>query len=280
MLIYLDAKDLINIFEKSSPCSADQFKNILQQGKHKLALSVTTIMELSEPLLHKQAKTNVMGLLNRLERLPHAFIHSSIPSLELKEAIKAFSKGEEYNNVSPFVNRFDETVDLNADPPTKVYLNYSLAETVWDLHSGGALGGQDKYAKKLKQVVISDRALFIKPTLKENFLRTIEKNLKLYQISYSPSKVTSLANWVYSNPLRCPSERLGYELWHKMIKNVTDGPNDSDPEDYQHIKCLPYVDIMTVDRTMHGYISQVSESIDVDYASKSFRSSKEILNRL
>lgn len=281
MLIYLDAKDLINIIEKSLPCSADQFRKILQQGKHKLVLSMITIMELSEPLLHKEAKSNVMGLLNRLERLPHVFIHSSsIPSLELKQAIKVFSIDEEYSNISPFVNRFDETVDLNAAPSTKIYLNYPLAETVWDLYSFGAVGGLDKYGEKLRQVFVSERALSPKPTLKENFAKTIERTLNRDRISYTPSDITSLANWIYSNPLRCPSVRLGYEIWHKMVKNVTDKPNDSDLEDFHHIECLPYVDVMTVDRRMHGYISQVSASIGISYESKSFRNSEEILDKI
>lgn len=281
MLIYLDTKDLINILEKSLPCSSDQFESILQQGKHRLVLSVITIMELSEPLLHNRTKTNVMGLLNRLEKFPHAFIHlSSIPRLELGEAIRAFSRGEECDGIFPFVNRFDQTVDLNATPSTGIYLDYPLAETVWDLYSFDALGGLDKYAKKLKRAFALDRALSPQPSLKKHFARTLERNLSLHKLTYPSSATAPLANWIYSNPLRCPSERLGYEIWHKMVRNVTDEPDDSDLEDFLHIGCLPYVDVMTVDRRMHGYISQVSTSIGVDYESKSFRRLEEILLRL
>ena len=117
MLIYLDSRDLINIFEKSDPCSANELNGILRDGGHKLVFSWLNITEISEPLLHTKAKTNVMALLYKVEETPHAYIHSSrIPHLELMSAVKAYVEGEEYRNVDPYVQRFDFTVDLNAKP--------------------------------------------------------------------------------------------------------------------------------------------------------------------
>jgi hypothetical protein len=49
MLIYLDSKDLINIFEKSNPCDADQFETFLREGDHKLVFSMLNIFEIAEP---------------------------------------------------------------------------------------------------------------------------------------------------------------------------------------------------------------------------------------
>ncbi len=77
MLVYLDSRDLINLFEKSKPCSPDDFDKVLLEGGHKLVYSCLNIAEISEPLLHSNAKTNVMALLNRVERSPHIFIHSA-----------------------------------------------------------------------------------------------------------------------------------------------------------------------------------------------------------
>lgn len=180
MLVYFDAKDIINIFEKSQPCSSEHLEKILKRGGHKLVFSMTAITEISEPLLHKNAKTNVTRLLNRIESLPHIYIHESIiHRLELIEAIRAFSEGREVLEINPFVKRFDETVDINGKPATNIYLNYPLSEIVWDLYCFGALGGLDKYAKKLKPTFAADRALFPKPTLKENFIKTVTRNLKL-----------------------------------------------------------------------------------------------------
>jgi hypothetical protein len=171
MLIYLDTRDMINIFEKSNPCSVVEFDEILLEGGHKLVYSYLNIFEISEPLLHPEAKTNVMALLNRVEETLHTFIHSSrIPHLELTSAVNAYIDGEEYINIDPYVQCFDYTVDLNANPSTKDYLIYPLAEIVWDLHSVGALGGLDRYAIELKETFAKDRTLQPKPRLKKHLV--------------------------------------------------------------------------------------------------------------
>jgi hypothetical protein len=281
MLIYLDARDLINIFEKSNPCTADQFDKILREGGHQLVYSWVNITEISEPLLHAKAITNVMALLIRVEKTPHTYIHSSsIPRLELESAAKAYLNGEEYVSIHPFVKRFDYTVDLNAQPSTKDYFNYPLAEIVWDLQSYGALCGLDGFATKLKQTCAEDRALFPKPSLKKHFPTTIERNLKLHHVATPNGDVKSFANWIYSNPTRCPSQRLGYEVWHKMIRNVQDEPTPSDLEYFCHIDCLPYVDFLTLDKTMRGYVSQACKALQTNYAAKVCKNSKEIVDKL
>lgn len=280
MLIYLDSKDLINILENSKPLSVAQLENFLKGGKHKIVLSFLTIMEIAEPLLHKKATTNVMVLLNNIEKLSHTYIHSNISRLELQEALRAFSAGDNCKGIFPFVNRFDETVDLDASPPTKNYINYPLSETVWDLYCSGGLGGLDKYAEKLRQTFEADRALSPKPGLKTHFAKTIERNIDLHRLPIHHKNMSTFADWVYSDASRCPSERLGYELWHKMVRNITDIPHDSDLEDFQHIGYLPYVDLMTLDRRMHSYVCQASKDISVDYNKKIFRNTTEVLNKI
>lgn len=281
MLIYLDSKDLINILEKSEPLPADKFENFLKDGSHKIVLSFVTIMEIVEPLRNNKAKTNIMSLLSNIEKLPHTYIHSDISRLELQEALRAFSTKDNYKSIDPFVNRFDETCDLNASPATKCYINYSLPETVWDLYNCCALGGLNKYAAKLEQDFAADRALSPKPSLKVHFIKTIERNIKFHQMSVPCDiDISTFADWVFSDASKCPSGRLAYELWHKMISNITDVPHDSDLEDFQHVGYLPYVDLMTLDRRMCGYVCQVSKSISINYNEKIFRNIKEILRQI
>lgn len=278
MLIYLDSRDLIKLFEKSKPCSPDEFDGIFLEGGHKLVYSWLNIAEISEPLLHSKVKTNVMALLNRLEKTPHTYIHSSrIPHLELASAVKAYVNKKNYNSVDPYVQRFDYTLDLNANPSTKDYLNYPLAEIVWDLHSFDALGGLDRFAKKLKQTFAEDRALQPKPSLKKHFTTLIERNLKLHHVNGPNGALKPFANWIYSNPERCPSQRLGYEVWHKMIKNVSDEPTPSDMEDFCHVDCLPYVDFMTLDNRMRGYVSQACKATQTNYNGKLCKNSEEVI---
>ena len=53
---------------------------------------------------------------------------------------------------------------------------------------------------------------------------------------------------------------LAMKFGHKMLRNVRDIPRNSDLQDFGYIGCLPYVDVMTLDRRMHGYVTQVSKS--------------------
>lgn len=280
MNLYLDTKDLIDFLQEEASCTRDHLEKSLRRGGHKLAVSFITISEMSVPLLRAIAKTNVMALLNRLERMPIIFIRSDTYDLELKEALDAFLNTREYRGIDAFVDRFDQTVDLHAQPSTGVFINYSLAETVWDLYSHGALKGLESYADRMRQIVAADRCKNRPPTLKANFAKVIERNLMLSKLSSLGLDLSGFANWVYRNPNRCPAIRLVYEVWHKIVKNKADPLKDSDMEDYQHLACLPYVDFMTLDRRMHGYVSQTSASMSLDYQNRIFRSYQDLLCRL
>jgi hypothetical protein len=280
MKLYLDTRDLINILQKATPCTADHLEESLRRGDHKLAVSFHTVSEISVPIIRVTSKTNVMVLLNRLERMPLTFIRSDIDGLELKEALDAYLGKHEYRGILVFVDRFDQTVDLHARPPTGMFINYSLVETVWDLYCHGALEGLESYANQMRQIVAADRRLNKPSPLKANFAKMIERNLKLYKLSWSGVDLSDFADWIYENPNRCPAIRLGYEVWHKIVKNKTDPLEDSDMEDYQHLTCLPYVDFMTLDRRMHGYVSQASASANLDYRNRIFKSTQGLWSRL
>ena len=278
--MYLDTRDLINILEHANPFSEDQLFQCLQRGSHQLAVSFHTVSELSVPLTRSTSKTNVMALLNRLERMPITFIHSNIDCLEIEEALDAFSTQREYKDIHPFLKRFDQTVHLDARPATKIYINYSIAETVWDLHNHGGLQGLESYAPKMKDLIAADRSLLNPPSLKTNFVNVLQRNLELYKLSMSTASLPAFASWVYNTANRCPSIRLGHEVWHKIVANRTDALEDSDLEDYQHLTCLPYVDLMTLDKRMHGYVSQASASLGLNYHQRIFKSAQDAVSRL
>ncbi len=208
--------------ERGVPCSIDQLDRIFRDGSHELVLSFYTIAEIAFPLCLRASKTNVMRLLNDLEKLPIVFVHPGINRLELEAAMNAFVAKGHYRGIQPFVSRFDETVDLYANPPTKVFMHFSLAHTVWDLYGNGALGGLEKYAQTMKRLIAADRSLQKPPSLKSNFAKMIDRNVKLHKVPSAHLSLSAFAKWVYEKPLRCPSVRLGYEVWHKIVKNKTD----------------------------------------------------------
>ncbi len=262
MKYYLDSKDLIAILQGKASRSAHEFREYLFAGNHKLVVSSYTISEISAPLHHCHARDNVMSLLNLVESMPIVYMGADSRGLELREALSAFAEKREYVPVVPFVKRFDESLVLGAKPSTSIFLNYSLAETVWDLYRLGELKGMDEFAKTMRALVALDRNTMKPPSAKSHFVTVLQKQLRSDGLSCG--ELESFANWVYENPNRCPGIRLCFEVWRQIVMNRTDNLQDSDMEDYQHITCLPYVDVVTLDRRMQGYVSQVRKRIGLD----------------
>ena len=97
------------------------------------------------------------------------------------------------------------------------------------------------------------------------------------------ASVDDFASWIYKDPRRCPGFRLGYEVFHELLKNVGDKPEASDIPDISHINAIPYVEAATLDRRMHGYCSQVSRKLQkvqsaIDYAGRIFLDLKTLVS--
>jgi hypothetical protein len=270
MLVYLDTKDLIDVLEGETPCT-DELTKLLVLGDHELTISFATITELAAPLVRRHAKTNVMRLLNKLERLPLRFIHEArIEKLELQEAVDAFSRSRKYSPVDPFVARFDQTIDLHGSLQTKRFLRYPLAETVFDIWQANpeVLQSRDRHLAMLRQALQSDRMRNDPPDLAEHFRTTVRRDLDLYGVLFPSEATARLADWIYERAHRCPALRLGYELYHHLRRNRSDPSQAGDLGDFAHVHCLPYVDLMTLDRRMRGYVSQALKTLGVDYCTK------------
>ncbi|MDX2511585.1 MAG: hypothetical protein QNK25_06000, partial [Desulfobacterales bacterium] len=249
MLIYLNAQEIRNIFEKSSPCTPERFEQILRDGGHKLVYSWLNITEISEPLLYSKDKAEVLELLVKMEELPHSYVNSTgIPRMELKSAAGGYGNGGHYAGIQPLVQRFDFTVDGKSSPPTADRPEYPLPEIVWDLYSFGALGDENGSAEKLRDICAQDRKAASKPDPKKHFVIMLARNLKLFQVPVSADNLIAFAGWVYAESARCPAQRLRHEVWQTLVRNSKDELSMQDWKDFSHIDCLPYVDILTLEK--------------------------------
>ncbi|MFC1523824.1 hypothetical protein ACFL6N_03440 [Thermodesulfobacteriota bacterium] len=284
MNIYFDTKDLISLFEILPLEEIDQFEEMLNRGNHNLVLSSINIIEISAPLLDKNAPTNVMRLLNRIEKMPCRFIaEAMITKLELIEAGKAFVTTREYEQISPFVNRFDETLSIDGPPPTSDYMSFGLAETVFTLWTEDPtlFENYPQHHEPLKEVFKKDRLISKKPKLRDHFTTTIERLITISELTPKFEDIAAFAKWIYSKHTRCPSIRLGYETHHKILKNIGDIPQKGDISDYAHISCTPYVDVITFDARMINYVKQASRDlVGSNYAKKICLNIDEVIERV
>jgi len=273
MRIYLDSKDHIVLAESFSTAETDAFEAVLHRGSHQLIFSMHNIMECCAPIIQSTNRNSVMRILNRLESMPHMYVaEAKIPAIELMEAVKAFSEGREYSVVNPFVARFDEVISPFSRPATHDYIRYGLAHTIFELWQEDPELFQPYIAesRQLETIRTSDRSRSDYQQHDHNFSNTVARDLRLYNIAFAQESVNDLAAWIWASPSRCPALRLGYEVFHKIVRNVTDSGEESDIPDFAHVDCIPYVDVITLDRRMRGYIGQADRSMGTAYSQKLF----------
>ena len=230
-------------------------------------------MECCAPIIQSTNQNSVMRILNRLEMMPHVYIaEAKIPALELMEGVSAFSEGRECSTVEPFVARFDEVVSPFNRPPTHDYIRYGLAHTVFELWQENPRLFQPYTAvsRRLEAIRTSDRSRSDYRNHDRNFPNTVARNLKLYNITFPQDAVNDLAAWIWASPSRCPALRLGYEVFHKIVRNVTDSGEESDIPDFAHVDRIPYIDAITLDRRMRGYVEQANHGMSTAYSQKLF----------
>ncbi len=272
MLVYLDTKDLIEVLDRPRGTSADELEDVLRSGAHKLVVTLFGVLELSRLFFRRDAPTIVSALLNRLEKMPLRFLHEvRIPDLEILEADRAFRAGREYEAVAPpFVDRFDEVVPREGPPATRLFINMGIAETVWRIREGkpSVLEPQVAAATAFRNMIFADRALVEHPSPEAAFTTMLRRSATDRSLPIPEANLDSLAGWIYQQPRRCPAVRLGYELVHEIRRNVTDRVEDSDIADFVHAKNVPYIDLMSLDRRMRNYVTQVSRRLGLGFENR------------
>ena len=132
----------------------------------------------------------------------------------------------------------------------------------------------------LKALIHDDRSLSKRKNYRVNFIKTIVRQLKLERIRINEHDIRPFAEWIYEESSRCPSVRLGYELYHKIVKNLQDVPKEGDIPDIGHVNCLPYIDILTADRRMCSYAAQASKVIGLKYENRIFNNAQDVISIL
>jgi hypothetical protein len=281
MKIYLDTNHLIEIIQNSNPCSVDDFENILRTNGYELVLSLSNVMEFCRPLFYSKKYAGIMRSLRRIEKMPIVFISEvRIPFLELKEAIKNFFNKQEYNNISPFVNRFQDTFVHSDHSLTNMFVNFGLSETVYYLLMDDPkhFTTDDYYTKFIQQSIFSERSLQISP--KDKFIRRIGHYLQWADLTI-PFQLETFGEWIYSIDTRCPSIRLEHEVYEKLLKNTGYIPkNANDISDLAAIMCIPYVDVAALDKHMYNYFEQSCRSSSLNYERGVFNNRAELVDSI
>lgn len=278
MKVLLDTKDLINVLEHNRPMKLSALRDYLRTHDSTIVLTFNNVRELVAPLSQGGDSIHIRCLLQKLETLSLSYLaEAGIPTEEVKEGVRAFNSASEYKPINPWVSRWDETMP-GQRPMLGRMLIRRLDEIVLDIagEESSVFAGYGSHEDALRQQFETDRRIPASARVPEqNFPRVIGRFISHFGIEKPTRSMDDFAKWVYEDPRRCPGLRLGYEVFHELLKNVGDKPDASDIPDISHTNAIPYVDGATVDRRMHGYCSQVCRRLQktcslIDYSDRIF----------
>jgi hypothetical protein len=255
MLIYLDSRDLIDIVEHGKPVSADGFDEKLRSGGHALVYSFYTISEVAQPLFCNSASTVVTRLLNRLEDFPHRFIRLiRLDIQEIKEALCAFSEHREYVGLGPFTERFDQSLVLENHGPTRLLLRHALSDSAFELWqtNPAALKQPSNAEVAFGSLIESERQKPV-PCFEDYFATAYGRVIGACGLQPKPGDIRAFARWVCDKPTRCPALRLTHDVYYHIVRDESRAPRPNDLADLTHVMSIPYVELVTLDRTMRHY---------------------------
>lgn len=92
-----------------------------------------------------------------------------------------------------------------------------------------------------------------------------------------------VSSWIWSNPSRCPGLRLLREMGMVISQNASYASRKDDLFDLPQILAIPYVDAITLDRTMADYFSRLkrarrNHSPQFGLPCKVFRNTSDLLH--
>lgn len=288
MRILLDAKDLIELVERSKPLSVGEFSNWLKERDGVAVLTFTNVLEFANCFDGVGDLLYIRSMVQALESLPLTYMHESVIEVsEIELAIEAFNSSTKVSRHSPYVLRWDETAAIRGESaPGEMMVGYRLDMMVFDLlkESGSELKRrQNKLALLANQAVIREREIPPDQRLRPREAMTVAlgRKIKYWQLP-EPKDMMAFGKWVYADATRCPGFRVAWELFRAVVANEQDALAESDLWDNVHFPAIPYVEFITLDRRMTGHCREVSgrlakQSPRADYRQCAYRNLDELL---
>lgn len=292
MRILPDTRDLIELFQHSNPASAAEFEQYLREGNHEIVLSFTNVWELAGPLGRGREFMELRPYFQSLDRMPHTCMRNvGIFGDEISAAVDAFDKGTAYQAPTPYVRRWDATLEPIRDhqfPSTADMLILGLDEIIFLInHSNpGVFSITPNHLALLQAQFQNDRALHMagQAPARLHFSRALRSHADSRKICLPRGREEEFAEWVYADPSRCPGLRLNHEAYRALLENYTDIPERGDFADLAHIATIPYVEAATLDRRMRNYCRRAAGQMLaagalIDYAGRVYENLADVMQR-
>ncbi len=263
MRLLLDAKDLINVVEHKKPLPITELDTWLRERSGWLVYSLANVRALVAPIsLDASGLSRIQKYVEQLERLPHCCISdSSIDLMELRSAMRSFEAGREYEPIDPYVPRFDFVFPPFANPNRLTYRFWDIVCDLWK--ACPQMFEPPAHARNLLKFAMSmDREMLHakRPKVAEPPFEPILEFLVL-KMSVTRERAVEIASWIGQVPTRCPGLRIIRAVGSAMSGNRTYLARNDDIFDISQTMAIPYVEAMTLDRTMCDYFARAQKAL-------------------
>jgi hypothetical protein len=282
MLLHLDSRDLINAF-KGKSIDIKELRSALIERKAELIYSPETIQEVVTPADVRESRRRLETLII----LPHRYIRQQkeIIKREFSEAIREVKSTKKFSSerILPFASTWQVVLR-----PGEIRLEDQINDQLVDINMKLLAANPDVFRNTQEQFDAYAPNFMFDRLYKLNF-RTGNKGIfrdatgqTLKVIGLHPGSalkaadlVDDLTNWMRERPSVCPSWRLLGETYSEFVVNVTDKGRLGDEPDFRHVSVTPYVDAITLDATMRGYVKAACRRLakltePVDYQTRIF----------
>jgi hypothetical protein len=267
MLVFLDPKDLIEILERQTPVSAEDLARLLLACSARLVLTRESVWELL-PRGHK--KLTWKQLVSSLDTIPHVFVRTvDIVPLEFREAATAFGSRRKPFSIAGnlLVNRWYDTIFSKPSHTfDEVYAKVQLDACVGMglLQQVGLVVAVSD--DRPRRRFIRDRLAAVLATEREYFGSARSYDTFRYGVIRTmaslpdplPEPYEDFIHWLHEDASRVAGWRTAFETREEMRCDLGYRPRVGDISDLTHLQLLPYVDLITVDRTTAHFPRQAN----------------------
>ena len=292
MRILLDTRDLIELVEHSRPMTALEFGEYLAVRDHEIVLTFSNVRELAGPLAANVEFMQVRPLLQLLEGIPHTYLREgTISAAEIEANVEVFVNGNVREPFSPYVTRWDRTLmPLPGQKGSAAddLVNLRLDDIIFMIYRArpDIFSPPYRYLPTLQVILGQDRDLLRtgQAPARRHFINAILKHANSYRVQLPDGREEEFAEWIYTDPDRCPGFRLNHEAYRALMMNYTDIPETGDFSDLAHISAIPYVEAATLDRRMRHYCGVASRKITklgsaTNYAARVYNDISDFVGR-